>query len=70
MTDIRNELAQTPNWRKSQYSTQNGCVVVGSIPTHVGIGDSKMGDYSPILPISRQQWAMFISATQSGRYDR
>jgi hypothetical protein len=54
-------------WRKSSYSGNGGgnCVEVAhSLPGVVGVRDSKDPD-GPILMISRDQWASFITRVRS-----
>jgi Domain of unknown function (DUF397) len=52
-----------PRWRKSSYSGNGGgdCVEVArNLPGVVAIRDSKNPD-GPVLIISRNEWARFIS---------
>jgi hypothetical protein len=52
-----------PRWRKSSYSGNGGgdCVEVAcNLPGVVAVRDSKNPD-GPVLIISRNEWARFIS---------
>jgi hypothetical protein len=52
-----------PDWRKSSYSGNGGgnCVEVAlNLPGVVAVRDSKDPD-GPVLIISRNEWARFIS---------
>ncbi|WP_190824356.1 DUF397 domain-containing protein [Saccharopolyspora pogona] len=52
-------------WRKSSYSGQSGsCVEVGQVVDLVGMRDSKLGDASPVLTVSRARWADFVAAVK------
>ena len=58
-------------WRKSTRSgAQGDCVEVGSAPGIVGVRDSKLGEGSPVLVVSRRRWADFASALRAGTFDR
>jgi hypothetical protein len=48
-------------WRKSRRSTTgNGCVEVAELPDAVWVRDSKLGDASPVLVVTRDQWRAFV----------
>jgi hypothetical protein len=50
----------TASWFKSTYSQgQNDCVEVGSVPSVVGVRDSKLSPASPILAFGPASWATF-----------
>ncbi|GAA4851540.1 DUF397 domain-containing protein [Saccharopolyspora rosea] len=59
-------------WRKSSRSNGHGgmCVEVGSAPGIVGVRDSKLGEGSPVLVVSRRRWADFAFALRAGTFDR
>ncbi len=46
------------------------CVEVGSAPGIVGVRDSKLGEGSPVLVVSRRRWADFAFALRAGTFDR
>jgi Domain of unknown function (DUF397) len=57
----------TPRWRKSSYSGNGGgdCVEVArNLPGVVAVRDSKNPD-GPILIISKDEWASFITRVRS-----
>ncbi|MEV0698849.1 DUF397 domain-containing protein [Saccharopolyspora sp. NPDC050389] len=50
-------------WRS--YSAANGsCVEIGQGVDLVGLRDSKLGDASPVLAVSRARWADFVAAVK------
>ena len=56
-----------PRWRKSSYSGNGGgdCVEVArNLPGVVAVRDSKNPD-GPILTVSRDEWASFITRVRS-----
>jgi Domain of unknown function (DUF397) len=58
-----------PRWRKSSYSGNGGgdCVEVArNLPGVVAVRDSKNPD-GPVLIISRNEWARFISRLRGYR---
>ncbi|KAA5829259.1 DUF397 domain-containing protein [Saccharopolyspora hirsuta] len=57
-------------WRKSSRSNSQGgmCVEVGRGEEVVGMRDSKLGEASPVLAVSRARWADFVSAVKGGAF--
>jgi uncharacterized protein DUF397 len=64
-------VSRTPVWRKSSRSAQAGnCVEVATdVMDTALIRDSKLGDSSPIVVLSRKAFASFIGNLKSGRFD-
>ncbi|MFR9730740.1 DUF397 domain-containing protein [Saccharopolyspora sp. MS10] len=59
-----------PGWRTSTYTHPNGnCVEIGRAGGGVAIRDSKHRRGGVLLAGPRQ-WADFLAALRSGRYDR
>jgi hypothetical protein len=57
-------------WVKAASSNVNGCVEVcidgeGTVQ----IRDSKLGDASPILQFTPQEWACFLDGVKDGEFD-
>lgn len=61
--EFRAALTGVPGWRKSSYSAgASGCVELNStIPGHIGIRDSKLGEDSPILLFGHREIRAFLS---------
>jgi hypothetical protein len=60
--EVASALVGADNWHKASYSQgQNACVEVGSVPSVVGVRDSKLGPASPILAFGPASWATFTS---------
>ena len=59
-------LSQASGWRKSSYSQgANDCVeVAGAVAGWVGVRDSKLGAGSPVLAVTQQEWAAFVTAAR------
>jgi Domain of unknown function (DUF397) len=54
-------------WRKSSYSSANGCVEVAFVDDQALIRDTK--DRSgPVLAFSRHEWEAFLAAVRAGEY--
>ncbi|MDA3646798.1 DUF397 domain-containing protein [Saccharopolyspora indica] len=64
-------MGTTPEWRKSSRSAQAGnCVEVAVNRTDIAlVRDSKLGDESPVLPLSQKTFASFLGSVKSGRFD-
>lgn len=57
-------------WRKSSYSSGQGkCVEIGIAPGVRAIRDSKLGDASPIIEITVEEFAAFIADVKNGWLD-
>lgn len=62
----------TGRWRKSSRSNQQGgdCVEACTPQADVfQVRDSKLGDSSPIVTITRANFAALVDAVKSGRLD-
>ena len=68
------------HWRTSSRSSGgDNCVEIGlaasaatgaaSTGRHVGIRDSKQRGRGPVLEFSSGEWADFLAATKTGRFD-
>ena len=58
-------------WRKSSYSGTNGgaCVEVASnLPAVVAVRDTKDRNGGTLV-LTRESWAQFLAAAQSGEFD-
>ncbi|GAA2109008.1 DUF397 domain-containing protein [Actinomadura alba] len=57
-------------WRKSSYSAQGGddCVELAGLPGVVAVRDSKNPD-GPALAFGAGEWADFVAAVKTRRYD-
>ncbi|WP_223840060.1 DUF397 domain-containing protein [Saccharopolyspora pogona] len=64
-------MSPTPLWRKSSRSAQAGnCVEVATNMMDTAlVRDSKLGDSSPTMVLSRKVFAGFIGSIRSGRFD-
>jgi hypothetical protein len=45
------------------------CVEVAVLPGHRLVRDSKLGDASPILAVSPDEWSAFTAVVKAGRLD-
>jgi len=63
-------MALSEGWRKSSYSGTNGqnCVEARLAPSGEGaqVRDSKLGNDSPILTVTEDQWATFLRGLNAG----
>jgi hypothetical protein len=61
--DAVTALAAATNWHKASFSQggENGCVEVGSVPSLVGVRDTKLGASSPILAFTSPAWVVFLN---------
>lgn len=53
-------------WRKSSYSSDNGACVEVAEEQHVR--DSKLGDGSPVLSVSRAQLTALVNGVKAGQF--
>ena len=61
------DCIEVASFRKSSHSANNGaCVEVGQGPAVIGIRDSKLGDHSPVLSFSAEDWRSFASQASRG----
>ena len=57
------------NWRKAQYSVQNGqCVELARAGAMIAIRDSK-NPVGPILTYTRAEWNAFLHGAKNGEFD-
>ena len=57
-------------WITSSYSAaQAQCVEVANLAGHRLVRDSKLGDASPVLAVSPDEWSAFTAVVKSGRLD-
>jgi len=55
-------------WRKSSFSSNNGCVEVADTATHVWVRDSKDRG-GPVLAFTRHEWTVFLAGVRAGEFD-
>ena len=62
---------ESPQWRKSTFSNGQGgdCVELADLGESVGMRDSKLGDDSPVLSLTRDQLAGLIAGVNAGEFD-
>ena len=57
-------------WFTSSYTAaQSQCVEVAYLPGHRLVRDSKLGDTSPVLAVSPDEWSAFTAAAKAGHLD-
>lgn len=58
-------------WRKASFSTNQGnCVELADLGTdRIGLQDSKLGDGSPVLALTRAQVGDLVDTIKAGRFD-
>lgn len=60
----------TENWRKSTYSNGLGnCVEVDTSTGEHRVRDSKLGEASPVLTFTRDEWAAFVAGAKDGQFE-
>ena len=61
------EVKDAPTWRKSSFSGANGgqCILVGNIPQHVAVKDTKQNGTGAVLRFSPASWRAFIHEIKS-----
>lgn len=55
-------------WRKSTYSSINGCVEVAFVEDRVAVRDSK-NRQGPALVFTPVEWRAFIDGIRDGQFD-
>jgi Domain of unknown function (DUF397) len=55
-------------WRKSSYSTLNGCVEVAMVNNHVAVRSSR-DPQGPILQFTADEWKAFLKGVRGGEFD-
>ena len=53
-------------WRKSSYSTNDGCVEVAFVDGHVAVRDSK-DRAGPVLLFTVAEWTAFVRGVAEGQ---
>jgi hypothetical protein len=56
-------------WRKSTFSTTNGCVEVAVVGDRIAVRDSKQQGGGPVLEFTAAEWAAFLGGVRGGEFD-
>ena len=56
-------------WRKSSFSTTNGCVEVAVAGDRIAVRDSKQQGRGPVLEFTAVEWAAFLGGVRGGEFD-
>jgi hypothetical protein len=56
-------------WRKSTFSTTNGCVEVAVVGDRIGVRDSKQQGQGPVLEFTAAEWDAFLGGVRGGEFD-
>ena len=56
-------------WRKSSFSTTNGCVEVAFVGDRVAVRDSKQQGRGPVLEFTAVEWEAFLGGVRGGEFD-
>jgi hypothetical protein len=59
----------TASWRKSSWSSTNGCVEVAFVQGQVAVRDSK-DRTGPVLVFTAHEWQTFLRGVAAGEFDR
>lgn len=59
----------TDGWRKSSFSGGADCVEISSDNDEILVRDSKLGEDSPILRYTSDEWLAFIQGAKAGEFD-
>ncbi|WP_026360822.1 DUF397 domain-containing protein [Amycolatopsis nigrescens] len=60
-------LTAASSWRKSSYSNYANCLELNdSVPGHVGVRDSKLGEDGPVLVFSVDEMRAFLLRLKGG----
>lgn len=66
---MRHDMSDA-RWFTSSYSSGDAeCVEVAFLPGHRLVRDSKLGDASPVLAVSPDEWSAFTAVVKAGRLD-
>jgi hypothetical protein len=55
-------------WRKSSYSSVNGCIEVAFIDRQVAVRDSK-DQHGPVLVFTFREWEAFLGGARAGQFE-
>ena len=56
-------------WRKSSFSTTNGCVEVAVVGDRIAVRDSKQQGRGPVLEFTAVEWNAFLGGVRGGEFD-
>jgi len=56
-------------WRKSSFSTTNGCVEVAFAGDRIAVRDSKERGRGPVLEFTAVEWEAFLGGVRGGEFD-
>jgi Domain of unknown function (DUF397) len=56
-------------WRKSTFSTTNGCVEVAVEGDRIRVRDSKQQGRGPVLEFTAAEWEAFLGGVRGGEFD-
>ena len=56
-------------WRKSSFSTTNGCVEVAVVGDRIAVRDSKDQGQGPVLEFTAVEWDAFLGGVRAGEFD-
>jgi hypothetical protein len=56
-------------WRKSTFSTTNGCVEVAVVGDRIAVRDSKQQGRGPVLEFTAAEWDAFLGGVRGGEFD-
>jgi hypothetical protein len=59
----------TASWRKSSWSSTNGCVEVAFVQGRVAVRDSK-DRTGPVLVFTAHEWQAFLRGVGAGEFDQ
>ena len=55
-------------WQRSSFCNADGCVEVAKADSTVFVRDSKLGDDSPVLVFTEDEWRVFRAGMVSGEF--
>jgi hypothetical protein len=56
------------NWQKPSFCIQGDCVEVAQSGDAVYVRDSKLGDESPVLTLTRHEWEAFVKGVKNDEF--
>lgn len=65
---------EVAEWMKSSLCSPSACVEVAAYvhksgEDRVGVRDSKLGEDSPVLLYTKEEWAAFLDGAKKGEFD-